>query len=193
MTDPAPDGITLQATMTKDDYARYFAVMRRHKSSWTTWAFIVGAVFMAIPAALMFRSIGQHFSIASADAILIGTSSLFAFLLGVITVIFAGAIMNHLEIRNYVGETLNAFEPKTFVFDTSGVTAIGHVSQANWRWAAVSQLTVERGLMLVWIGGRTALVIPTRCFASPAARDAAIAFIQARLSEAASNTSSPPA
>jgi len=63
--------------------------------------------------------------------------------------------------------------------------------EARWRWAAVSHLTAQKGLLLVWIGS-SAVVIPDRSFASPGARDAAIAFVRAKLSEAGS-ASSPPA
>jgi hypothetical protein len=142
---------------------------------------------------LVFRSIGQHLSIAPADAELIGMCSLLAFLSGLITIGLALVIARRFAIRNHVGGTLNAYEPKTVVLDATGVTMIGQLSQANWHWAAISQLTIESGLMLLWIAGRIPLAIPDGSFASPTARDAAIAFIQARLSEAASNTSSPPA
>jgi hypothetical protein len=191
MTEPAPEGITLQAAMTKEDYARYAAVVQRHGSNWMNWILYVGTFFAAIPVALVFRLIGQHSSIVSADADLIGKSSLFAFLLGVMAIGVAWAIMRRAAMRKYVTETRYAFEPKTVTLDATGVTTTGHLVQASWRWAVFNRLTVERGLILLWMGRLTALAIPERSFASPAARDAAIAFIRARLSEAKSDSSRP--
>jgi hypothetical protein len=185
MVDSSADRITLQFAMTMDDYARYVAVVERRQSDWTAYVVFVGTFFAAIPVALVSRSIGQHLSIAAADAELIGKSSLIAFLLGVMFMFLAGLIRSRLALRRHVEEIPNAFGPKTVVFDAMGVTATGQISEANWRWAAVKQLTTEKGLLLVWIG-RAAVVVPDRSFASPDARNAGIAFIRARLSEASS-------
>jgi hypothetical protein len=190
LADPAPDSITLQTAMTPDDYARYFAVMRRRDAGWISLAFYAGTFFTAIPVALVFRSIGQHFSIASADADLIGKFSLFAFVLGAITMTLAGEIARRLAIRDYVEGALNALEPKTVVLDGAGVTVTGQLSHTHWRWAAINRLTLASGLMLLRVAGRTPFVIPDRSFAGAAERDAAIAFIRARLSETAYG--SPP-
>jgi hypothetical protein len=187
--EPATDRITLQSAMTQDDYNSYFAIVRRREGNWTSTMLYAGTFFMAIPVALAFRSIGQHLAIVPSDADLIGKCSLFAFLLGAITMVVAGAIGRRLATRNFIQGTLNAYEQKTIVLDAAGVTVTGLVSQANWRWAAISQLMLARGLILIVIGGGTAFAIPERCFASPAARDAAIAFIRARLSEAHSASS----
>jgi hypothetical protein len=192
MTDPATDRITLQSAMTQDDYARYSAVMRRREASLTSTALYAGAFFMAVPTALVFRSIGQHLASQPSDADLIGKSSLLAFMLGVLALVLAGAIARRLAIRNYVEGALNALESKTVILEATGVTVIGQVSQASWRWAAISQLMLERGLILILIGGRNAFAIPDRSFESSATRDAAIAFIRARLTETRSG-SPPPA
>jgi hypothetical protein len=191
MTDPATDRITLQSAMTQDDYARYSAVMRRRQSSLTSTALYAGTFFMAVPTALVLRSIGQHLASEPSDADLIGKSSLFAFMLGVLALVLAGAIARRLALRNYVKGALNALGSKTVILDATRVTVIGQVSQSSWRWAAISQLILERGLILILIGGRNAFAIPDRSFESSAARDAAIAFIRARLAETRSG--SPPA
>lgn len=185
------DRITLQVTLTKDDYASYFAAVSRRDSNWTNLACWVGAFFAAIPVALVFKSIGLHLSNAPADAELIGKFSLFAFLLGAVTMIAAGSITHSLASRKFLAGTLNAFEPKTIVLDATGVTTTGKISQTSWHWAAISQLTARKGRLLMWIG-RVAVVIPDRAFASAEARDAAIAFARARMSQAES-ASSPPA
>ena len=178
--------------MTQDDYARYAAVMRRREASLTSTALYAGALLMAVPTALVFRSIGQHLASAPSDADLIGKCSLFAFMLGVLALVLAGAIARRLALRNYVKEALNALGSKTVILDATGVTVIGQVSQGSWRWAAISQLILERGLILLVIGGSYAFAIPDRSFEGQAARDAAIAFIRARLAETRSG-SPPPA
>jgi hypothetical protein len=68
----------------------------------------------------------------------------------------------------------------------------GDLSEAHWCWAAISGVTAQRGLLLLWTGNG-AVIVPDQSFASAAARDAAIAFIRARRSDAASAASTPAA
>jgi hypothetical protein len=79
---------------------------------------------------------------------------------------------------------MNFLESKTAVFDATGITLTGQISQAMWRWAAVSRFTSESDLLLIWIGQSSAVVIPGRSFGSHKACAAAKAFIRARLADA---------
>jgi hypothetical protein len=192
MSVPAVDRIILQVTMTRDDYVRYFAIANRHNSDWLNLACYFGAFPAAIPLAFFFESLGRGLAAASADAALIGKFSLFAFLLGALTMQLLVLILRRLAMRRYVAVTLNPPEPKQVVFDTIGVTMTGGISEYRWRWAAISGLTAQRGLLVLWIGS-FAVIVPDRSFASAAARDAAIAFISARRSHATSAASTPAA
>jgi|SRR5450631_756603 hypothetical protein len=151
-----------------------------------------GALFAALPLAFFFESLGRGLAAASADAALIGKFSLFAFLFGGLTMQLAVLIIGRLALRRYVAVTLNPLEPKQVVFDTIGVTMTGRIYAYRWRWAAISGLTAQRGLLVLWIGS-FAVIVPGRSFDSAAARDAAIAFIRARQSDAASAASTPAA
>jgi hypothetical protein len=190
MTAPAVDRIALQVTMTRDDYASYFAIADRRNSGGSNLAWYAAAFFAAVPVAFFFESLGRGLVAASADAALIGKFSLFAFLFGALTMQLSVLIMRRLAVRRYVAGTLNAFEPKQVAFDTIGVTMTGGISEAHWRWAAISGLTAQRGLLVLWIGS-FAVIVPDRSFASAAARDAAIAFIRARRSDATTAASMP--
>jgi hypothetical protein len=114
---------------------------------------------------------------------LIGQFSLASFLLGTLAMVIAGYFLRRVAIKKYLAGTPNAFGSKTIVLDASGVTLTGQISQAMWRWAAVSRFSSNKELLLIWIGQSTAVVIPRRSFASDSAWDAAKAFIRARLSE----------
>jgi hypothetical protein len=92
--------------------------------------------------------------------------------------------MRKIAIRRNLAGTPNAFESKTAVIDAAGITLIGQISQATWRWAAITRLTGDRDLLLLWIGQASAVVIPRRAFASNNAYDSAKALIRARLAEA---------
>ena len=192
MTAPAVDKITLQVTLTRDDYARYVAIANRRNASWSNVAWYAGALFAAVPLAFFFESLGRGLAAASADAALIGKFSLFAFLFGGLTMQLLVLILRRLAMRRYVAVTLNPLEPKQVVFDTIGVTMTGGISEYRWRWAAISGLTAQRGLLVLWIGS-FAVIVPGRSFDSAAARDAAIAFIRARKSDAASAAPTPAA
>jgi hypothetical protein len=180
MSDPIPDRIEVTFEMTAHDYARYFTI-RGHESGWTNRLAYAGAFFSAIPVALIFRSIGVRLS-SPAAADLIGQFSLWSFLLGAFAIIIAGSLMCRIAIRKYLAGTPNAFESKTAVLDATGVTLTGQISQAMWQWAAISRLSSEKQLLLIWIG-QSPVVIPHRSFASDSACDAAKAFVRARLAE----------
>ncbi len=192
MSVPAVDRIILQVTMIRDDYVRYFAIADRRNSNWSNLACYAGAFFAAVPLSFFFESLGRGLADASADAALIGKFSLFASLFGALTMQLSSVIMRRLAIRRYVAGTLNMLEPKQVVFDTIGVTTTSDISEVHWRWAAISGLTAQRGLLLLWTGNG-AVIVPDRSFASAAARDAAIAFIRARRSHATSAASTPAA
>jgi len=192
MSVPAVDRIILQVTMIRDDYVRYLSIADRHDSGWSNLACYGGAFFAAVPLAFFFESLGRGLAAASADAALIGKFSLFAFLFGALTMQLSSLIMRRLAIRRYFAGTPNVLEPKQVVFDTIGVTLTSDISEVHWRWAAISGLTAQRGLLLLWTGNG-AVIVPDRSFASAAARDAAIAFIRARRSHATSAASTPAA
>ena len=183
MSDFPPDRMTVTFAMTAEDYARYFAVRGRQESRWTNLLAYAAALFAAIPVALIFRSIGAHLSRDSAAIDLIGKFSPAAFLLGTVAMVAAGVFLRRKSISNYLAGTLNAFESKTAVFDATGITLTGQLSQAMWRWAAISGLTSEKGLLLIWIGPLTAVAIPLRAFESNGTSEAAKAFLRARLAE----------
>ena len=181
MSAPTPDRIAVTFAMTADDYARYFAVRSRSEGGSANLFAYIAALFSAIPVALAFRSIGWRLSGGSAAADLIGQFSLAAFLLGAIAIVVAGLFARRIATRRYLAGTLNAFEPKTVVFDATGITVTGQLSQTMWQWAAISRSQSAKDLLLIWIGQSTALAIPRRSFASDSAYEATTAFIRARL------------
>jgi hypothetical protein len=183
MSEPIPDRIEVTFDMTADDYARYFAMRGRHESGWINFVIYAAGLFGAIPVALLFRSIGARLSGNPAAGDLIGQFSLASFLLGTLAMVIAGYFLRRVAIKKYLAGTPNAFGSKTIVLDASGVTLTGQISQAMWRWAAVSRFSSNKELLLIWIGQSTAMVIPRRSFAGDSAWDAAKAFIRTRLSE----------
>jgi hypothetical protein len=153
MSEPIPDRIEVTFDMTADDYARYFAMRGRNESGWTNFLAYAAGLFGAIPVALMFRSIGAHLSGDPAAGDLIGQFSLASFLLGTAAMVIVASFARRMAIRKYLAGTPNAFESKTVVLDSTGVTLTGQISQTMWRWAAVSQFTTsQKQLLLIWIG-----------------------------------------
>ncbi|MGB6395990.1 MAG: YcxB family protein [Bradyrhizobium sp.] len=114
---------------------------------------------------------------------MIGQFSLAAVLLGTVAMVIAGSFVRRIAVRRYLAGTPNAFESKTAVFDATGITLSGQISQTMWRWAAVSRFTSEKDLLLIWIGQSAGIAIPRRSFASNNACNTAKAFIRARLSD----------
>jgi hypothetical protein len=71
MASPSPDSMTLQTAMMLDDFARYFAAMRRTTDRTLTLPY-AGSFFATIPVALLSRFLGQHLAPVAQDADLIG-------------------------------------------------------------------------------------------------------------------------
>jgi hypothetical protein len=175
----AAEMIAVTFSMTADDYARYFAVMGRQGRP-ALIAYVV-ALFAGIPVALALRALAAHLTLEPAAADLVGQLSLAAFLIGAFTMLAAGLCVRRIAVRKYLAGTLNAFNFKTAVFDATGITLTGQISQATWRWAAATRFTSQSGLFLIWVGQSAPLVIPARSFGGEDACEAAAAFIRARL------------
>jgi hypothetical protein len=181
MSDAAADRIAVTFSIAADDYARYFAIIGRQESRRASLIAYVVVLFAAIPVALALRSIAADLSRQPAAADLVGQLSLAAFLIGALTMLAAGLCLRRIAVRQHIAGTLNAFSSKTAVFDTSGITVTGQISQAMWQWPAITRFTCHGGLFLIWVGQSAPLAIPSSSFAGEAARKAAAAFIRARL------------
>jgi hypothetical protein len=183
MDSSVSEQIAVTFSMTADDYARYLALARRLDSGWTAFVAYFATLFGAVPVALAFRSFGAQAFDDPAVLKSIGYSSLFAFMLGVFAAIAAMLFLRRIATSKALGATINAFAPKTAIFDASAITLKGQLSEASWRWAAVGRFMNANGLLLIWVGSATPVVIPSRSFGSDTACMAAEAFIRARMSE----------
>jgi len=178
--------IELQVQLSADDYGRYFSVVEKRQSNWTDFSIYVGAFFVAIPVALAARAMT---ALETSDPVAIelaGRYCLFAFFAGLLTLGLALSIMRRRAVAATLSATPNAFHLKMVVLDENAVAITGKLSQVSWTWPAISRVTAERGLVLLWIGPKNAVVIPDRAFASPEARDKAIAFARANIARAQS-------
>ena len=179
MTQP----IQLQVQLSPEDYARYFAIVGKRQSSWINLAIYAGAFFMAIPAALAAKALAALKTASPVAINLVGSFSLFSFFGGIITLILAAWLVRRRAIAEALSAVPNAFDAKTVVLDEDAISITGKLSQARWTWPAISRVTAEQGLVLLWIGSQNATVIPDRAFASPEARNDAIAFARARINQ----------
>jgi hypothetical protein len=186
INDAIADRIAVTFNLTASDYISYFKAVNRSQRAGANSVAFFSAVLGAIPVGLAFRFIALQWPEGREAAEIVGRSSLVAFLLGAFAMIVAGSILRRIALKKHLAATPNAFEARTAVFDATGVTLTGQASETRWRWAAISRVTRERDLVLVWIGGSSAIAIPRRSFASPAARLAAEEFIKAMLLQAAS-------
>jgi hypothetical protein len=115
---------------------------------------------------------------------IVGEYSLWAFVLGVFAAWFTGFVVNRIARKRYFVTSVNSLEPRMAEIDHDGVTVTGKALQSRWEWAAITACTLERGLLLIWIGPFSAVAIPHHCFANEAACTDALAFARARLAEA---------
>ena len=178
--------IQLQVQLGPEEYARYFAIVGKQQSTWTNFAIYAGAFFMAIPAAFAGKTLAALETAYPLTIDLVGRFSLFAFFAGLLTLTLAVWLVHGRAMAGALSSTPNAFDSKTVVLDENEVSIIGKLSQAKWTWPAITRVTAEQGLVLFWIGSQYAVIVPDLAFASPEARNDAIAFARARINLAQS-------
>jgi len=176
--------VELLVTLTPDDYARYDVAAGKRQRGWATFAIYAGSYFMAIPASLVAEALAGSQTGSPVVIALVGRFSLFAFFAGLVTLTLAVWIMRRRAFAATLSSTPNAFDVRTILFDESTVTMTGELWQGQWNWGAITEVTAEQGLVLLWIGTQSAVVIPDRAFASPEARGGAISFARNRIAQA---------
>jgi len=177
---PTPP-FTLHVQFSADDYRRYFAIVGKRQSNWVNFIVFVAAAFSAVAVAFAFRALAARETADSVAIELAGRYSLFAYAAGVFAILLFASFMRRRAITSSLASTPNAFDPKTVVLDDDAVSVSGTLSNVRYTWPAFSQLTASRGLLCLWIGPQSAVVIPERAFTSDEARKSAIAFAQARI------------
>jgi hypothetical protein len=180
----SPEPIVVSYTLTSSEYAHYAAAASRRTSSWKSFYVFVAVVFLAIPLALFFRAMAAQ-SLDDSEAVeLVGYFSLCAYGTGVAAAIMWGYIARWLLRKRYYQGMVARRELTTAVIDRSQINVTVPGMETNWQWKAVDGCTLERGLLLVWIGPSQAAAIPCRSFESRESCNKALAFIRARLLEA---------
>ena len=183
MSDRVPDRIAVTYALTARDYVTYAAAIDRRTRSWTGFTTSVLVLFCAVPAALLFRTLAGQRSHDIEMIEMVGRSSLFAFALGVFASWIGAAIGTRLARRKYYEGLARPEDSRTVVLETSGITLTSRTSQSNLQWSAVTGVSGMRDLLLIWISHGTAIAIPSRCFGDDGARDAAKAFVRARMAD----------
>lgn len=181
---PPIQRIELQFSLNASDVARYLEVAGRHRATWIDYAIFVGALAMAVPVALAARAAAAIEIDDPATIELAGRFSLFAFVAGFVLFGVALWIARRRAIAGIMSTTPNVSETKTVLLDENAVVLAGKLVESRWTWPAITRVQVEEGLVLLWAGSQNPVVIPDRAFASPQARDAAVAFAGARIAEA---------
>ena len=183
MSDRVPDRIAVTYALTARDYVTYAAAIDRRTRSWTGFTTSVLVLFCAVPVALLFRTLAEQRSHDVEMIEMVGRSGLFAFALGVFASWIGAAIGTHLARRRYYEGLAGPGDSRTVVLEPSGITLTGRTSQSNLQWSAVTGVSGMRDLLLIWIVQGAAIAIPSRCFADEGAREAAHAFVRARMAE----------
>jgi hypothetical protein len=183
MSDRVPDRIAVTYTLTARDYGTYVVAIGRRTRSWAGFTTPVLVLFCAVPVALLFRTLAEQRSHDIEMIEMVGRSGLFAFALGVFASWTGAAIGTHFARRKYYEGLARPGDSRTVVLETSGITLTSRMSRSNLQWSAVTGVSGMRDLFLIWIVQGAAIAIPSRCFADEGARDAAHAFVRARMAD----------
>ena len=81
-------------------------------------------------------------------------------------VIFVAVVLPYLRSRAFVRGTMGTSSTLSYTIGPQGVDVRGG-SQAHYDWGAVRNAKQTSSLILLYVDGHSALVIPKRCFASP--------------------------
>lgn len=165
---------SIQVQLTADDYARYFAIIGKRQSNWPNFLIYVGAFAAAIPVAFAARAFADIETGNPKSIELAGLVALLAFFGGIIALAVAASLIRRRAIAGALAATPHAFDAKTVTLDETGVSIRGKLSEVTWTWPAITRLTVERDLVLLWIGAQNAVVIPDRAFAGAGDRKSVV-------------------
>lgn len=179
---------TLNVQLSADDYRRYFAVAQKRQSNVSNTLIFAFACFAAIVVALAFSSLASLETTDRTVIEIIGRYSLFAYLVGVLVFLLVGSIIRRRSIDKSLAGTLNAFGPKTVVIADDSVSIRGQLSHVTYNWLAIGQLTVTKGLLCLWVGSQSAVLIPERTFATEELRKSVIAFVEGKIAAAKQST-----
>jgi hypothetical protein len=180
---PKPERIVVSYTLTSGEYEQYAAAVARRGYSPSSFYIFVAVAFLAIPVALLFRSVAAQ-QLNDDEAIEVaGRVSLYAYVMGVAAMMIWGYIARWIQRKRYYDATIRR-DFTTVVIDGSAISVTVPGIEAKSQWSAVEGCTFKRGLLLVWIGPTQAAAIPSRSFESKESCDKAVAFIRARLAEA---------
>jgi hypothetical protein len=80
--------------------------------------------------------------------------------------IFVAAVLPYLRSRAFVRATMGTSSTLSCKIGLQGVDVRRQGSQAHYDWGAVRNAKQTSSLILIYVDGHSALVIPKRCFAS---------------------------
>jgi hypothetical protein len=180
-TDRPTAPFILDVQLSADDYRRFFAILGNRLSTRLNTLMFAVAFFAAIAIAFLFRALASLETSNSAAIELVGRYSLFVYLVGVVAILLLESVMRRRTLRSTLASTPYAFDPKTVVIAANAVSITGMLSEVRWTWPAISQHTMTRGLLCLWIGSQTAVIIPERTFPTEETKKSAIAFIAEKI------------
>lgn len=180
---PETKSIQVQAQLSADDYTRYFAVVAKRQSTWVYSAIYSAAFCLAIPAAFAARALVASEDADSFAIELVGRVGLLAFIAGFFACMLAAAIVRRRAMAGLIASTPHAFDAKIVTLDDAGVSIKGKLSEMGWIWPAITHVTAEKDLVLLWIAPQSAVIIPDRAFADADALNSAIAFARDRIAQ----------
>jgi len=178
--------VTVSFAGTADEFARYAAAVKRRRPRSDSYIAFLAVFFGAIPVALIFRLIWGQQSNSLGISDRVGLASLFAYMFGACAMWIAAFVVQRWATNRALSAAVKTYGTRTAVLDANGVALFGPKEETRWRWAGIEGLSCEDGLLLLWVGPASAVAIPVRSFEGRGARETAVAFIRARLSEAKS-------
>lgn len=160
--------------LTPDDYRHFYAAIGRQQSKPSRWIYPV-AISVSIPVAAVLAYYTPY------DLFNVGVSCVIAFLFGMATMIVVVRIAYVGAMGRLAAIGAKDWTQFSVTLDDQGVDARGDGIAIQGRWPAVKDVTIENGMVLIWLGRLQAVPIPARAFASVAERDAVVAFVRGRI------------
>ncbi|SED24783.1 hypothetical protein SAMN05519104_3132 [Rhizobiales bacterium GAS188] len=159
--DEAPP-ITVSFTLTRDEERDYGRILRERQDragGWDyAWAFYLAAIPVGLLggfAAIAFGIDGRRFGA------IVATLTGIAYMLGYYAAVLSANLLSRrlaATMRNLPGFR----DERSVSIGTSGIDMAWRSSRSFCDWRDMTDLTQERGLLIFWVGYRTAITVPQR-------------------------------
>jgi hypothetical protein len=170
------EGFSFSVELTPEDYRHLFVLMEQRQAQRTRIKYIYLFIALgAVPIALVLGILSRVMTPEN-NGWEVGALCALAFLIGMQAMLEAFRVVHARALRQSTSDAARTMNQASIRLDADGVKTGNDLNWTEWRWRAVSAVSVEDGSLMLWIGSQYGLRIPERAFGSVDEREAVLSY-----------------